>query len=110
MFFDTLLDRAQAIPGVQSVAFTNSLPLSGLSDNYVYDAQDHNRKSRQGALLATGRTVSPGYFSVLGLRLMQGRLLEEQDASKRSSHAVVINEQMANHLWPNQNLIVQKTD
>jgi predicted permease len=106
-FFDTLLNRAQAIPGVQSVALTDSLPLSGLDDNYVYDAQDHTRSARQGALMAAGRTVSPGYFNVLGLRLMQGRLLDEEDASG-ASHAVVINEQMAAHLWPNQNAIGKK--
>jgi predicted permease len=103
-FFDSLLDRAQAIPGVQSVALTDSLPLSGLNDNYVYDAQDHIRDARQGALMAAGRTVSPGYFNVLGLRLLQGRLLDQQDASG-ASHAVVINEQMASHLWPNQSAI-----
>ena len=106
-FFETLLTRAQAIPGVQGAALTDSLPLSGLDNNYVYDAQDHNRNARQGALMAAGRTVSPGYFNVLGLRLMQGRLLDEDDASG-TSHAVVINEQMAAHLWPNQSAIGKK--
>ncbi len=103
-FFDSLLDRAQAIPGVQGMALTDSLPLSGRDGNYVYDAQDHNRNARDGALRATSRTVSPGYFSVLGLQLLQGRLLDQQDGSG-SSHAVVINEQMATHLWPNQSAI-----
>jgi len=106
-FFDTLLNRAQAIPGVQSVALTDSLPLSGLNGNYVYDAQDHNRDARQGALLAAGRTVSPEYFNVLGLQLIEGRLLNQQDDSG-SSHAVVINQQMANHLWPNQSPLGKK--
>jgi predicted permease len=103
-FFDTLLNHAQAIPGVEGVALTDSLPLSGLNDNYVYDAQDHNRNARQGAFMAAGRTVSPAYFNVLGLRLMQGRLLDQQDAAG-ASHAVVINEQMAAHLWPNRRAI-----
>jgi len=106
-FFDALLNRAQAIPGVQAAALTSSLPLSGLNNNYVYDAQDHSRDPRQGALLATGRTISPGYFSVLGLQLLRGRLLGRQDESG-DSHAAVINEQMAAHLWPNQNPIGKK--
>ncbi|HTW77903.1 MAG TPA: ABC transporter permease [Terracidiphilus sp.] len=106
-FLDSLLERAQSIAGVQSVALTDSLPLSGRDNNYVYDAQDHNRNPREGALMAAGRTVSPGYFNVLSLRLMQGRLLDEQDASG-ASHAVVINEQMANHLWPNQSPLGKK--
>jgi len=106
-FFDSLLERAQSIAGVQSVGLTDSLPLSGRDDNYVYDAQDHNRSPRQGALMATGRTISPGYFSVLGLTPMRGRLLDGQDASG-ASHAVVINEHMARHLWPNQNPLGKK--
>ena len=100
-FFSTLLDRSQSIGGVESAALTDSLPLSGRNDNYVYDAEGHPRNARQGALLATGRTVSPGYFDVLGLRLVRGRLLTAEDASG-ASHAVVVNERMAQRLWPNQ--------
>jgi predicted permease len=100
-FFDTLLNSAEGVAGMESVALTDSLPLSGRDNNYVYDAEGHPRDARQGALLATGRTVSPDYFSTLGMRLMRGRLLTRQDESV-SSHAVVINESMAARLWPNQ--------
>ena len=103
-FFSTLLDHAQSIAGVQSLALTDSLPLSGRDNNYVYDAEGHPRDPRQGAMLSTGRTVSPGYFEVLGLRLVRGRLLNEEDA-QGATRAVVINERMANRLWPNQNPI-----
>jgi predicted permease len=86
------------------VALTDSLPLSGRDNNYVYDAEGHPRNAQQGALLATGRTVSPSYFDVLGMRLQRGRLLTEEDASG-ASRAVVVNERMAEHLWPNQDPI-----
>jgi predicted permease len=98
-FFSTLLDRLRGLPGAESVALTNALPLNGQEGNYVYDAEGHPRDARQGALLATGRLVSPGYFSTLGMSLVKGRLLEDQDASG-ASHAVVIDEQMAKRLWP----------
>jgi len=101
-FFETLLDRARGIPGTEAVALTNSLPMSGLDGNYVYDAEDHPREARQGARLATGRTVSAGYFSVLGLRLVRGRLLNPSDASG-ASRAAVIDQHMADSLWPHQN-------
>jgi predicted permease len=100
-FFEALLARAPEINGVETAALADILPLNGPSDNYVYDAQDHPRDARQGAMLATGRTVSPGYFNVLGLHLVRGRLLNEQDASG-ATHAVVINRHMAQRLWPNQ--------
>jgi predicted permease len=103
-FFTALLDRMQSIPGVEGAAFVDSLPMSGREDNYVYDAENHPRDAREGARLATGRIISPGYFSTLDLRLVRGRLLDAGDLAG-TSHAVVINEHMAQHLWPNQDPI-----
>lgn len=100
-FFNAVMDRSRGIAGVESAALVDSLPLSGRADNYVFDAEDHPRDARQGALLATSRVVSAGYFDVLGLKLTRGRLLEAQDAAG-SSHAVVVNEHMAQRLWPGQ--------
>ena len=48
--------------------------------------------------------MSPGYFDVLGLRLVRGRLLSAEDASG-ASRAAVVNERMAQRLWPNENPI-----
>ncbi len=103
-FFDTLLDRARGIEGADGVALADTLPLSGRDSNYPYDAEGHPRDARQGALLATARTVSPAYFSTLGMRLVQGRLLTPQDESG-ASHAVVINQRMADRLWPGQSML-----
>ncbi len=100
-FFTTMLNGAQGITGMEAVALTDSLPLSGRDNNYVYDAEGHPRDARQSALLATGRTVSPDYFATLGMRLVRGRMLTNQDESG-SSHAVVINQSMAERLWPHQ--------
>jgi predicted permease len=99
-FFRTLLDLAKGIPGVDKVALADVLPLNGRDGSYVFDAEDHPRDARQSAPQAAGRMVSPGYFDVLGLHLIRGRLLNEQDASG-TTHAVVINERMAERLWPN---------
>ncbi len=100
-FFQTLLDRVRGIPGTENVALTDSLPLSGRDSNYVFDAEGHPRAARELAFLAAEQTVSQDYFATLGMHLMRGRLLDEQDASG-TSRAVVINEHMANHLWPHQ--------
>ena len=101
-FFLTLLKRLRGIPGQESVALTDQLPLHAQDGNYVYDAEGHPREPRQGALLADGRTVSPGYFATLGIGLVRGRLLNDQDSSG-ASRAVVISEHMADKLWPGQN-------
>ncbi len=100
-FFATLLNDLRGSSEIESVAVTDSLPLSGPQDNYVFDAESHPRDPHQGALLATGRIVSPEYFATLGIHLLRGRLLTEQDAGG-ASHAVVINQGMAERLWPHQ--------
>src|SRR5579872_768297 len=101
-FFQTLLNRLHGVAGEEDVALSDALPLNGPAANYVYDAEGHPRDARQGALLATGRTVTPDYFATLGIHLVRGRLLDEQDASG-TSRAVIISEHMAQALWPDQN-------
>jgi predicted permease len=98
-FFSTLAERTSGISGVESAALTDSLPLSGRDNNYIFDAEGHPRGASQGALLATGRTVTPGYFDVLGLKLERGRLLSQEDASG-ATRAVVVNERLAQRYWP----------
>jgi len=100
-FFSTLLDRLRGVSSAESVALSDSLPLRAPQGGYVYDAEDHPRSPRQGALLATGRIVTPDYFSSLGMQLVRGRLLNEQDASG-TTRAVVINQTMARRLWPHR--------
>ena len=101
-FFTTLLDRLQGLPGLENAAMTDLLPLSGQDGNYVYDAEGHPRTAREGAKLAAGRVVSPAYFATLGIQLVRGRLLNEQDMSG-TSRALVIDQKMAEELWPNEN-------
>jgi len=103
-FWDTLLARSGEIGGVEKTALADALPLSGQDDNYAYDAEDHPRDAREGAPMATSRIVTPNYFDVLGLHLVRGRLLTTEDASG-TTHAVVVNESMAQRMWPNQNPI-----
>jgi len=100
-FFATLVEKARGIAGTESVAVTDSLPLSGRDDNYTYDAEGHPRDARLIAFKATERTVSADYFSTLGIPLMRGRWLTDQDSSG-TSRAVVINQSVAERLWPHQ--------
>ncbi len=101
-FYSVLLDRLHGLAGTEEVALTDALPLTAREGNYVYDAEGHPREAREGALLATGRIVTPEYFSTLGVELIRGRLLEAQDASG-ASRAVVVSQNMADRLWPNEN-------
>ena len=100
-FFDQLASRARNIAGVDNAAVVSVLPMSGYDLSYVYDAEGHPRDARQGALMAAGRIVSARYFSLMGLRLIRGRLLDDADRTG-VSRAAVISQHMAERLWPGQ--------
>jgi predicted permease len=103
-FFNTLLTRAEGLPGVDSVALVDALPMTGYDTWFVFDAEGHPRDPRQLALEASSRTVSPSYFPLMGLRLLRGRLLNNDDQSG-TSRAILVNAAEANQLWPNQDPI-----
>jgi predicted permease len=103
-FFDNMLNRAQSLPGVQSDAMVDALPMTGNDLWYVFDAEGHPRSPTQLSLEGTSRIVSPGYFQLMGIRLLKGRLLDDSDRSGLT-HAIVINAEEAARLWPNQDPI-----
>jgi predicted permease len=100
-FFQQLEEQLRGSAGVENAAVVSALPMTGYDLSYVYDAEGHPREPRQGAKVAAGRNVSTDYFSLIGLRLIQGRLLTDSDQTG-TSRAVVINQRMAQSLWPNQ--------
>jgi predicted permease len=103
-FFDALVRNLNGLAGVKAAAAVNQLPLTGFDLGYVYDAEGHPREPREEARLAASRTVSPGYFPLMGVHLLRGRLLTVSDESG-ASRAVVINQHMASSLWPGQDPI-----
>jgi predicted permease len=103
-FFQTLVDRAQALPGVESAALVDRLPMSGDDNWFVFDAEGHPRNPRQFAMQASSRIVSRDYFQLMGIHLQRGRLLNSEDYSG-VSRAVLVNAAAANQLWPNQDPI-----
>ena len=103
-FFDTLLNQTQGLPGVQSVALVDALPMTGYDDWYSFDAEGHPRSPTQLAPQASSRIVSPSYFQLMGVRLLRGRLLNDSDRTGLT-HSIVINAEEATGLWPNQDPI-----
>jgi putative ABC transport system permease protein len=95
--------RVRALPGVQAAGFTLTLPFeTGLRLGFLI----HERRpeggdtSREG--LAFYRPVTRGYFDVMRIELVRGRLLDDQDRSE-SLPVALINESAARRYWPGAN-------
>ena len=116
IFFSNLLDRLQQIPGVHRVGAASALPMTGglpdgmfllMTQNEVPKTADgfdalFNQKERIGN--ADFCVATDGYFQVLGIPLIRGRMFDERDAAN-APHVAVISESLARDRWPNQDPI-----
>ena len=102
--YQNLLTHARGLPGVTDAALIDALPLSGLDAWYVFDAEGHPRSPSQLSMEASSSIVSADYLSMMGIHLHRGRLFNSLDASG-SSRAILVNQSLANYLWPNQDPI-----
>ena len=117
IFFSNLMDRLNQIPGVRKVGATSVLPLveGGLPDGmFLLMTQNEIPKTMDGfgALFQQKERIgnadfcvaSGGFFQVLGIPLVRGRIFDLRDGAD-SPHVAVISESLARDRWPNQDPI-----
>ena len=99
-FWDMLVQRIQAQPGIQSAAVANSLPGHGTGDGPVsIEGRDYGDVSTKP--FVNHVTVSPSYFETFRIKPVQGRLFDTRD-TKDSLPVIVINEFMAREMFPGE--------
>jgi len=103
-FQKAALTNIKALPGVESAAFTLSLPIAGSQWGSVFIVGDQPVRDRSQIPIAAFNPVSPEYFQTMGIRLLQGRSFTEADGPQ-SPQVAIINETMARRFWPNENPI-----
>ena len=98
-----VLDRARRIPGIQSIAMVDTIPMRE-GDNQIgyWTSANLPPDDKQPLTLAT--SVTPDYLKVMGLTLREGRFLADQDRLGSQS-VVVIDEVMAKQAFPGQEAI-----
>jgi putative ABC transport system permease protein len=103
-FFDQLLPRLRALPGVRSVAAVMGLPLSGL--DFIISFEVEGRPpvppAQQPAMQV--RVATPDYFSTIGIPLKRGRFFTDEDRAG-TQKVVVITEAAARQFFPNEDAI-----
>jgi predicted permease len=105
-FWKEALAATSVLPGVESSAVTNFLPLAGEINDDPVSLPGDTRPAAERPF-ASYRRVSPDYFNVLGIPLLNGRALTWADAGTGN---VVISAGAAKTLWPDLNPIGQKFD
>ncbi len=98
-----LLATARQVPGVEQAALTSALPMGKI----VVSLHIFLPGSTASGQINEFHAVSGGYFGVMGIPLLAGRLFHRFE-SPEDKGAVVINQEMAHEYWPGQNPIGQR--
>jgi hypothetical protein len=91
--------RVGNIPGVQALAYTDSLPLDPGANASAFIIEGRPIPKDRQNYGANYRDVSAGYFDVFKIPLLRGRMFTERDDGG-APRVVLINESMAKHFWP----------
>jgi predicted permease len=102
-FYDQVLQRVRALPGVQHAGVTDDLPLEGGSMQPVaVEGQPVVEMAHQPEVSV--RLLSPQFMTAMGIPIVRGREFTDADTAT-SAPVVLVSESMARQFWPNQDPI-----
>jgi putative ABC transport system permease protein len=105
-FYKQLLERAAALPGVESVGSITGLP-TRFSEGYTFSILGHPEPPPDQRPRAGYNEISPGFFRTFRIPLKKGRYLDDHD-TEAAPWAVVVNETFAHRFFPNEDPIGQQ--
>ncbi|HYP25454.1 MAG TPA: FtsX-like permease family protein [Blastocatellia bacterium] len=101
IFFQQVLDRLRALPGVESVALANDLPITGTDTTSNPRLEGREPFPPDQELLVGQHAVSHDYFEAMGIPLVSGRTFTERDV-EGATRVIIVNETTARTLWPGE--------
>jgi predicted permease len=100
-FYDALLDRVRALPGVDAAGFATAVPGQGYQMDWSFTIVEHPPLPQGSGLFALSRWADPNYFGAMGIPILRGRTF---DSGKRLDAAdeVIISQSFANQYFPGE--------
>jgi putative ABC transport system permease protein len=101
-FYKQLLEKINALPGVESAAAISQLPLSGDYWGGTLTFEGVTANAEQGNLASfevDQRVITPDYFNTMRTPLLEGRFFTSQDL-RGTTNVTIIDETLARRLWP----------
>ena len=99
VFQRQFMERLAAIPGLDTVAQARSAPLSNRHYGGLFSTS-----GQEGSHPAEFNNVSPGYFQLLGIPIVEGRNFSDVE-NRAGAHVAIVTESTAHRFWPGQNPI-----
>ncbi len=106
-FFEQIIQRLDALPGVESASVVSHLPLSsGLGLNgfaMPFMVEGVHALDQPNKPVADVRLLNSNYFRTMGIPVRLGRDFTQREISEADDRVIIINETMARQFWPNEN-------
>ena len=103
-FHRALRERMAAIPGVLAAAQASAVPLEDTKNASPMEPEDRPFDENEIGPLVNIRQVTPGYFDAMGITLLDGRDLTDDDAAD-GVRSVVISSTLAQLYWPGESAV-----
>jgi predicted permease len=103
-FWDAVRPRLAAVPGVAAVGATSTLPFSGDWSTGSFRVEGYQPPRGQPQPWGDIRAVSPDFHKAMGIKLLKGRYLTEDD-KEGSRRVAVVDDEMVRRYWRNQDPI-----
>ena len=103
-FWTSVLDRVRALPGVDAAALTHRLPLELGITRTPMAAYPFTPPAGDAWPETEFSAVSPGYFSTVGIALLEGRDFNDRDRPG-APPTVILNDVLAARLWPGRSAV-----
>jgi predicted permease len=100
-FYETLIDRLRQIPGVNHAGVVTCAPFScHWGSFYTAEGAAPTSTNSEDPVVLT-RIASGDYFATMGIKLLRGRFFSPTEGSPNGPRPAVINDLLAQRLWPN---------
>jgi predicted permease len=102
--YQAMIPQLQALPGVESAAVTEAVPMGDAPESTGFRIPDHPVHDPKASPIANYTIVSPDFFATIGTPLLRGRGFLETDTAD-SVPVVIVNEAMAKKYWPGKDVL-----
>jgi predicted permease len=106
-FYQTLAERAAALPGVRSAGLSSTAPFSQGNQQQEFVVKGHEPAPEQAIPVVSLRVVTTGYFASIGTPLRRGRLFADTD-TEAAPPVAIVDESLARRYWPDGNALGQQ--
>jgi putative ABC transport system permease protein len=104
-FWDELRRRIEALPGVTVVAFADGRPPNDVGNFNNFDLEDSPTPAGQSPPVTPWVAVTPEYFRLLDLGLLEGRVFDERDGRRPDLEVVVVSRAWAKRFFSSESAV-----